>query len=49
MIVFPLQREINDFVPVFLQQTASIEAYCLRSALVEVVDVNKKDFHIMLI
>ena len=42
---FPFQREVNDFVAVFLQQTASIEAHSLCPTFVIVVNVNKKDFH----
>ena len=44
-VVFPLQSEVNHLVAVLLKQTASVEAHRLRSALVEVVNVNKKDFH----
>ena len=40
-VVFPLQREVNHLVAVFLKQSAGIEAHCLRPALVEIVNVNK--------
>lgn len=45
-VVFPLQREVNHLVAVLLKQPARVEAHCLRSALVKVVDVDKKDFHL---
>ena len=43
---FPLQREIDYIVAVLLKQSARVEAHRLRPTLVEVVDVNKKDFHL---
>lgn len=45
-VVFPLQREVDYIVAVLLKQSARVEAHRLRPALVEVVDVNKKDFHL---
>ena len=44
-VVFPFQRKVDHLVAVFLKQPARIEAHRLSSALVEVVDINKKNFH----